>query len=119
GTMVGRVNQAGHLAIVNATVRIEDNNIYSTTRHPQTGEEKTTVQTIRTLTAKELVVEDARQADENGTSRLICFFFAGVSPMIEPLHSDSPQVLGFKMSGKLHDADYKTFVPMVDRAIAS
>jgi hypothetical protein len=38
--------------------------------------------------------------------------------MIEPLTSDSPKILGFKMSGKLHDADYKSFVPMVDAAIA-
>lgn len=39
--------------------------------------------------------------------------------MIEQLPSDSPKILGFKMSGKLHDADYKTFVPMVDTAIAT
>ena len=26
--------------------------------------------------------------------------------------------IGFKLSGKLHDADYKTFVPLVDAAIA-
>ncbi len=38
--------------------------------------------------------------------------------MIEQLQSDSPKVVGFKMSGKLHDADYKTFVPLVDDAIA-
>ncbi len=38
--------------------------------------------------------------------------------MIEQLPSDSPKVLGFKMSGKLHDADYQTFVPIVDAAIA-
>lgn len=38
--------------------------------------------------------------------------------MIEILSSPSPHVLGFKMSGKLHDEDYKTFVPMVDKAIA-
>jgi hypothetical protein len=30
----------------------------------------------------------------------------------------SGNVLGFRMSGKLHDADYKTFVPLVDAAIA-
>lgn len=36
--------------------------------------------------------------------------------MIEQLKSDSPKVLGFKMSGKLHDEDYKTFVPMIDEA---
>ncbi|HKB37913.1 MAG TPA: STAS/SEC14 domain-containing protein [Gemmataceae bacterium] len=38
--------------------------------------------------------------------------------MIEQLPSASPKVLGFKMSGKLHDEDYKQFVPMVDDAIA-
>lgn len=38
--------------------------------------------------------------------------------MIEALSSPSPHVLGFKMSGKLHDEDYKHFVPMVDKAIA-
>jgi hypothetical protein len=38
--------------------------------------------------------------------------------MIEQLPSTSEKVLGFKMSGKLHDADYKTFEPLVDAAIA-
>jgi len=38
--------------------------------------------------------------------------------MIEQLPSTSAKVLGFKMSGKLHDEDYKKFVPMVDAAIA-
>jgi len=38
--------------------------------------------------------------------------------MIELLESTSPKVLGFKMSGKLHDEDYKKFTPMVDDAIA-
>jgi hypothetical protein len=37
--------------------------------------------------------------------------------MIEPLVSTSDKVLAFKLSGKLHDEDYKTFVPMVDDAI--
>ena len=36
--------------------------------------------------------------------------------MIEPLPSPSDKVLGFKLSGKLHDADYKTFTPAVDAA---
>jgi hypothetical protein len=39
------------------------------------------------------------------------------STMIEPIPTASDKVLGFKMSGKLHDEDYKTFVPMVDAAI--
>src|SRR6516162_3760128 len=39
--------------------------------------------------------------------------------MIEPLPQSSEKVLGFKMSGKLHDEDYKQFVPLVDDAIAT
>jgi hypothetical protein len=38
--------------------------------------------------------------------------------MIEPIAGLPDKVLGFKMSGKLHDADYKSFVPLVDDAIA-
>ncbi|MBX3412009.1 MAG: STAS/SEC14 domain-containing protein [Pirellulales bacterium] len=38
--------------------------------------------------------------------------------MIETLPTSSDRVLAFKMSGKLHDEDYKTFVPLVDEAIA-
>lgn len=38
--------------------------------------------------------------------------------MIEPLSGLGDKVLGFKLSGKLHDEDYKKFVPMVDDAIA-
>ncbi len=38
--------------------------------------------------------------------------------MIEQLTGLPDKVLGFKMSGKLHDEDYKTFVPLVDEAIA-
>src|ERR1700757_1780432 len=39
--------------------------------------------------------------------------------MIEQLKSESPKVLAFKMSGKLHDEDYKKFVPLVDAAIST
>ena len=38
--------------------------------------------------------------------------------MIETLQSPSAKVMGFKLSGKLHDEDYKKFVPAVDEAIA-
>jgi acyl-CoA-binding protein len=38
--------------------------------------------------------------------------------MIEQLPETSGKVLAFKMSGKLHDDDYKRFVPLVDEAIA-
>jgi len=38
--------------------------------------------------------------------------------MIESIPVQSDLALGFKMSGKLHDEDYKHFVPAVDEAIA-
>ena len=37
--------------------------------------------------------------------------------MIEPLDHGASKAIGFKLSGKLHDEDYKHFVPMVDEAI--
>ena len=37
--------------------------------------------------------------------------------MIEQLTGSSDAVLGFKLSGKLHDADYKAFEPVVDAAV--
>jgi len=38
--------------------------------------------------------------------------------MIEELTARHGKVLGFKLSGKLHDEDYKAFVPRVDEAVA-
>ena len=38
--------------------------------------------------------------------------------MIEQLPSHSDNVLGFKLSGKLHDEDYQHFVPLIDHAVA-
>jgi hypothetical protein len=37
--------------------------------------------------------------------------------VIEHLPQASDNVLGFKLSGKLHDDDYKKFVPQVDAAL--
>ena len=36
--------------------------------------------------------------------------------MIEQLPESAGKILGFKMSGKLHDEDYKKFVPLIDNA---
>lgn len=36
--------------------------------------------------------------------------------MIEQLPSPSARVLGYRLSGKLHDEDYKTFEPAIDEA---
>jgi stage II sporulation SpoAA-like protein len=38
--------------------------------------------------------------------------------MIKMLTGLAPHSVGFTLSGKLHDEDYKTFVPAVDAAIA-
>ena len=37
--------------------------------------------------------------------------------MIEQIPQSSEKVLGFKLSGKLHDEDYKNFVPVIDAAV--
>lgn len=37
--------------------------------------------------------------------------------MIEQLSRSSGRVLGFTLSGKLHDEDYKHFVPVIDEAV--
>ena len=39
--------------------------------------------------------------------------------MIETLETGSPKIVGFKLHGKLHDEDYKSFVPAVDAAVAA
>jgi hypothetical protein len=38
--------------------------------------------------------------------------------MIEQIQDSTGKVLSFRVSGKLHDEDYKKFVPLVDEAIA-
>jgi hypothetical protein len=38
--------------------------------------------------------------------------------MIEQIPEPSGKILGFKLSGKLHDEDYKKFVPIIDAAVA-
>lgn len=38
--------------------------------------------------------------------------------MIEQLESRFANVLGFKLSGKLHDEDYRKFVSVVNEAVA-
>lgn len=37
--------------------------------------------------------------------------------MIEKLGQSSGSVVGFKMSGKLHDEDYRQFVPLLEKTI--
>jgi hypothetical protein len=58
GTLLGRLNVHGKEHIVDARIRVEDRKIFSTTRNPNTGQDDTRVQIIRTLTATDLVTED-------------------------------------------------------------
>ena len=39
--------------------------------------------------------------------------------MIETLETESPKIVGVKLSGKLHDEDYKRFVPTVESILSA
>lgn len=58
GKMIGHLNVREELRIINADIRVEGDKIFSTTRHPRTGKEITTSQTVRVLTDRQLVIED-------------------------------------------------------------
>jgi hypothetical protein len=60
GAMVGNVNVKGANATVEATVRVEDQKLYSTTINPNTNRPETRVQRIVVHTATDLVLEDER-----------------------------------------------------------
>jgi uncharacterized protein (TIGR03066 family) len=60
GKMIGYLNENEKVGLIKADIRIEGDKIYSTTTNPQTGKEHVSVQTIRTLTAREFVVEDSK-----------------------------------------------------------
>ena len=58
GGMVGRVNLQGREGIIKARVRVEGAALSSTTRNPRSGQDETRRQTIKTITATSLVLED-------------------------------------------------------------
>ena len=58
GTMIGRMNVRGSLAIVDARVSVEGNKLFITTQNPNSKEDETRAQTIKSLTSAELVLED-------------------------------------------------------------
>ncbi len=60
GFMVGAFDARGFVNFVEASIRVEGQNMYATTKHPKTGEELTRVQVIRTLTENELVLQDEK-----------------------------------------------------------
>lgn len=58
GTMVGRINMRGQEGIVNARVAVEEDQLLLTTQNPMTRSEETRRQTIRSLSATNLVLQD-------------------------------------------------------------
>jgi uncharacterized protein (TIGR03066 family) len=58
GRMVGRVNVDGREGIIDARVRVESDQLLTTTRNPRTGQDETRQQTIQELTDKNLVLVD-------------------------------------------------------------
>jgi uncharacterized protein (TIGR03066 family) len=58
GKMLAKLNIEGKELIINATVRVENKQLLSTTKNPQSGKEDTRVLPIRTMTSTEFVVED-------------------------------------------------------------
>ena len=58
GSMVGRINNRGKMDIVEADVAVEGNTLFITTQHPLTKAELTKKQTIKTLDATRLVLQD-------------------------------------------------------------
>jgi hypothetical protein len=58
--MQGRINVSGREGIVDARVKVEGDTLFSTTRNPNSGQEETRTQKIKSLTATQLVLEDDR-----------------------------------------------------------
>jgi hypothetical protein len=62
GTMIGRVDTPENKGVIEARVRSDGNTLWSTTKHPMTGQEETAEQTIVSLTETEIVLEDRKGA---------------------------------------------------------
>jgi hypothetical protein len=60
GTMIGKVNMDGNEGTIQAAVAVEGESLRITSVNPQTGKPVTDVQTIRTLTAGQFVIEDRK-----------------------------------------------------------
>jgi uncharacterized protein (TIGR03066 family) len=60
GSMVGRVNLGGMEGIIKARVRVEGNKLLSVTRNPYTEKDETHTLIIKTLNARDLILQDDR-----------------------------------------------------------
>jgi len=58
GAMIGRINNREKLDLVHAQVAVEEDTLFITTQHPLTKKELTKKQTIKTLDAAHLVLQD-------------------------------------------------------------
>jgi uncharacterized protein (TIGR03066 family) len=58
GAMVGRINVRGKEGIINAHVAVDGDVLLITTQNPSTRRDETKKQTIKTLSATELVLQD-------------------------------------------------------------
>jgi uncharacterized protein (TIGR03066 family) len=60
GTMIALVNREGEQHIIPGTIQVDGKRIFTTTKHPQTGESAVRVQTIQLLEADRLTLQDER-----------------------------------------------------------
>jgi uncharacterized protein (TIGR03066 family) len=60
GSMEGHINVNGREGIVKARLRVDGKVLLSTTTNPHTRQDETRVQTIKTITQSQLVLEDDR-----------------------------------------------------------
>jgi uncharacterized protein (TIGR03066 family) len=61
GTMVGRINVRGNEGIINAQAAVEGDALLITTQNPTTKRGETKKQTIKTLNATDLVLQDEQK----------------------------------------------------------
>ena len=61
GTMVGYVNMGGNPGIINAHVTVEEDTLFITSQNQRNGREETKRHIIKTLSARELVLEDEQK----------------------------------------------------------
>jgi uncharacterized protein (TIGR03066 family) len=61
GTMIGRINVGGKEGIIKARVRVEVNKLFSVTGNPNTGKDDTRTLIIKSLTARQVILQDERR----------------------------------------------------------
>jgi len=62
GAMEGHINVNGNEHVIKADVAVEEDTLIITTKHPRTGQVDVKTQTIKTLNARELVLQDEKKS---------------------------------------------------------